>query len=497
VIGTGISGIAAGVQLQRLGIPYTIYERRSEVGGTWSINTYPDARVDTTNFMYQFGFEKNYPWTEYFARQDEVWRYLSHVAEKYGLLPNIRFGADVTSAVFDEMTASWRLMVSDDEGRTEAIEANAIISGSGLFGTPRELEIDGVEGFRGSIIHTTQWDGDQDIDGKRVAVIGNGSTGVQLLGAIAERAEHVTVFQRTPQWISGRDRYGEQLSPETRWLLDTMPYYWNWYIYSILAEANGSQVLQEPDSEWQAQGGLVSEANDNFRALLTEYIRSNLPGRPDLVKKVTPHHAPMARRLIVDNGWYTALLRDNVELVTEGIEGLTPDSVRTVDGVERPIDVIVAAVGFSTTKYLHPTEYRGVGGTTLEQRWSESQGPRAHLGIAVPGFPNLFIMYGPNSQPRSGSLVSFVEAWAAYAAKSIVVMLERGHRRMEVRQEVFDDYNARLDKHSLELIWMDPGSLNRNYYVNEHGRSQVNEPWRVEQYYSWVIEPDPDEFDFV
>jgi 4-hydroxyacetophenone monooxygenase len=495
VIGAGFSGVGVGVQLGRLGIPYTIYERQDEPGGVWSINTYPDARVDTTNFMYQFRFVKNYPWTEYFARGEEVRGYIARVAEEHGVMANIRFGVDVLNAEFDDEDAEWRLTVAQADGARHEIRANVVITAMGLFSTPRDLEVDGIEDFRGSIVHTARWTGEEEIDGKRVAVIGNGSTGVQLLSAIAEHAEHVTVIQRTPQWIIQRARYGEPVTDETQWLFAAMPYYWNWYTYSIHREANGSQVLHEPDPEWQAAGGTINEANDKLRDILTAFIHESLESRPDLVAKVTPSHAPMARRLIVDNGWYRALLRDNVELVATGIEQVTPNGIRTSDGVEHPVDLIVAAIGFSVTRYLHPTEFKGPDGTTLQARWQEEAGPRAHLGLTVPGFPNLFIMYGPNAQPRSGSLVSFVEAWAAYAAQAVVYMLEGGYRQIEVRREVFDDYNARVDARSAELVYLDPMSKDRNYYVNEWGRQQVNEPWRVEEYYCMLLDLDVRDFD--
>jgi 4-hydroxyacetophenone monooxygenase len=495
IVGGGFSGIATAVQLTRLGIPFTLYERRHDVGGTWNINTYPDARVDTTNFMYQFSFEKNYPWSEYFARQDEVRRYLAHIVQKFDLAPHIRFGADVARAVFDEATSTWRLTIVGDDGSAEDAVANVVVSCAGLFSTPRRLEVPGVDEFEGTILHTTEWLGDLDLGGTRVAVIGNGSTGVQLLGRIAQAAEHVTVFQRTPQWIAPRPRYGDPISPESRWLLDTMPYYGNWYIYSMLAEGVGIQALQEPDPEWQARGGLINEQNDALRATMTAYIRSQLPGRPDLVAKVTPSHAPMARRLIVDNHWYETLLRPDAELVTEAIERITPTGIRTADGVERPVDVIVSATGFSTTKYLFPAEYVGVGGRTLEEAWA-ADGPRAHLGLTVPGFPNLFILYGPNAQPRAGSVVSIMEQWASYAAQAVIQLLEGGHARVEVRADVFDDYNRRLDAYSKGLIWVDSGSIEKNYYVNRFGRSQVNEPWPIEEYYRMILHPDPAHFTF-
>ncbi|MFE2068660.1 flavin-containing monooxygenase [Streptomyces sp. NPDC059467] len=497
VIGSGFGGIAVAVQLERLGIPYTVYERRPELGGTWSVNAYPDVRVDTTNFLYQYFFEKNYPWTEYFARAGEVREYLQHVAKKYGVFEHISFDTDVREAVFDAGTGRWTLDVVTD-GRARTLTANAVVSASGLFATPKRLDVPGIEEFRGEIVHTAECTGQERLDGRDIAIIGNGSTGVQMMSSVRERARSVGVFQRTPQWISPRERYGEPISPETRWLLDTMPYYWNWYCYSVATLRLGGQVLQEPDPEWQAAGGLVNEANDGYRESLTTYVKSKLGDRPDLWEKLIPRHAPMARRLIVDNNWYASLLEDNVELVTESIERFTPTGIRTADGKERPYDLVFTATGFATQKYLWPTRYKGLDGETLEDRWNEPAGggPRAYLSITVPRFPNLFIMYGPNSQNRSGSLIVWMETWARYTAEGLVALIEGGHRYLSVREEVFEDYNRRLDEAMLSLIWYDPGSKDRNYYVNEFGRQQVNVPWRLEEYHELLAEFRPEDYDF-
>ncbi|MFJ3212588.1 flavin-containing monooxygenase [Streptomyces flaveolus] len=498
IVGAGFSGIAVGVQLARLGIDFTIYERRSELGGTWSVNQYPDCRVDTTNFIYQYTFEKKYPWTEYFARHHEVREYLERVAKKHGVYEHIVFDSEVSSARFDEDTDRWEAVVTDGSGRTTTVRSNLYVAASGLFGVPKEIPFDGAEEFEGEVVHTTRWNPEVTCAGRRVAVIGNGSTGVQLLSKVAAEAAHVDVYQRTPQWISPRERYGEAIPQETRWLIDTMPYYWNWYIYQMIAMGLGTQVMQEPDPQWKAKGGLINEANDKFRTSLEDYIKAKLGDRTDLVQKVTPDYAPIARRLIVDNNWYTSLLRDNVDLVTEGIERLTPSGIRTADGVERPVDLVIAAIGFQTTKYLWPTEYIGRGGVRLEDTWNQPGygGPRAYLSLTVPGCPNLFICYGPNSQPRSGSLISWVEIWAQYIATAAVTMIEGGHSRMEVKKSVFDDYQAKLDKQSEKLIWLDEGAgREQNYYVNGSGRVQVGSPWRIEDYYELLAELRPEDFD--
>ncbi|MGH3249278.1 MAG: flavin-containing monooxygenase [Trebonia sp.] len=503
IIGAGFDGISMGVQLEKVGIPYTIYERRPELGGTWSRNVYPDVRVDTTNFMYQFTFEKNYPWKEYFARAPEVRAYLEHVADKYGLKQHMQFNADVRRAVFDEESGTWTLTIcsggSGPGGGTEQlVTVNAVVSASGLFANPKHFDVPGAEYFRGQLIHTAECTGQEDLDGKDVAIIGNGSTGVQMMSAVAKRARSVGVFQRTPQWIAPRERYGEHLKPETRWLLDTMPYYWNWYIYSIGTMRLGMQRTQEFDPAWQAAGGQVSKANDELRATLTNYIKSKVGSRPDLVEKLTPQHAPMARRMIVDNNWYATLLQDHVELVTDKIEQLTPDGILTADGQERHYDIIFTATGFDVEKYLWPTEFRGLGGYGIEEHWTDpaGDGPRAYLSLTVPGFPNLFIMYGPNSQNRAGSLIVWMEIWSRYIAQALIATIEGGHRYVTVKPAVFEDYNRRHDAAMRELIWYDKASMGRNYYVNHFGRQQVNVAWRLEDQYESLERFNLDDYTF-
>lgn len=494
VIGAGASGIAAAIQFERLGIAYTIYERQSDLGGTWHLNHYPDARVDTSSFLYQFKFVKNYPWPEYFASQGEVKRYLEHVAKEFGVYDHIVFDTALERAEFDERDQRWDLELTGPGGPLRR-RAGVVISAAGQFSTPRKPDIAGVEDFAGRFFHTTAWDDSYDPAGDRVAVIGNGSTGVQIMPKLAETAASVHAFQRTPQWISPMEGYRETIGPEVRWLFDHVPFYWNWYCYTMQVTTSGMQLAQEYDPAWQAAGGRISRRNDGMRENLTAYIESKLGERPDLMAKVLPDYAPLARRLVVDNGWYNALLRDNVELVTEGIDHFDRTGVVLRDGRRIELDTVVFAGGFDVGKYLFPAEYVGLGGQTVDQAWAED-GPRAYLGITIPRFPNLFVFYGPNSQPRSGAFLSWVEIWSRYAAQAVVSLLEGGHRSMEVKQEVFADYNTRLDAETTSRIWEKEAPAERNYYVGQHGRQIVNWPWRNEHYFEFVERVDPTDFTY-
>ncbi len=480
IVGSGFAGIATAVQCELLGLPYVVLERRAEPGGVWTINRYPDVRVDTASITYEFSFEKLYPWTEHFGRGTEVRGYIDHVAKKYGVHRNTRFDTELKRATFDEERNVWSLELGTPDG-PQTLDANFVISAAGTFANARIPDFAGKESFEGTIVHPSRWPADLDLRGKRVAIIGNGSTGVQMLGVIARDAEHVSVFQRTPQWISPRDKYGQPREKELVWLAENFPGYWNWWRYMATAALFGIHDFQILDTKWQAGGGKVNPMNDALRDTLTKYIERETGGRQDLIARVTPDYAPFSRRPVVDNGWYRALTRDNVELVCENIARLTPRGIETSDGKHRNVDVIVSATGFDIVKYLWPARYVGRGGRDLHEVWTEGDGPRAYLGMMVPDFPNLFMLYGPNSQPLSGGtgLPQWFAVWAAYAAQCIMRLLKDGKSSVAVTHEACARYNEALDKEAEPLIQLKPeGGVEKNYYVNqEHNRLQMNAPW--------------------
>ncbi|MCY4668459.1 MAG: NAD(P)/FAD-dependent oxidoreductase, partial [Rhodococcus sp.] len=330
------------------------------------------------------------------------------------------------------------------------------------------------------------------------AVIGNGSTGVQLLSKVAEKAESVVVYQRTPQWISPRANYGAPIADELQWLIQEMPFYWNWNKYVAGLSTIDLRNALIPDQEWIKNGGAVSERNDMLREILVGYISRQVDGRQELIDQLVPNYPPMTRRPVVDNNWYVTLTRDNVELVTAPIDRVTETSIVTADGESLDADLIIAAVGFQTEKYIWPTRYYGIGGMTLEDVWT-AHGAQAHLGMTVPGFPNMFMLYGPNSQPvASGSgLPTWFEIWTRYIAEGIVGMLEKGRSSMVVRRDAFDEYNDQLHEEARKLIYLSPSTaMVRNYYVNEFGRLQMNAPWSGERFYELCASPDESQFDF-
>jgi 4-hydroxyacetophenone monooxygenase len=499
IIGAGFSGIAMAVQLERLGIPYSIYERRSEIGGTWSRNKYPDIRVDTLSITYEFSFDEKFPWTEYFASGAEVRAYLEFIARKYGVLDHIRFGYALEAASFDAHRSRWHLTLLRADGVREERDVNAIVSAAGLFATPKIPELPGAGDFEGTILHPTEWTDEHVVAGKRVAIIGNGSTGVQLLAPVAENAAQVHVFQRTAQWISPRAHYGERVEAEVRWLLDRLPGYWNWCRYtSMIGLFTWHEDFLVPDPEWEKQGGHITRKSEELRQFLIGYIREQVGDRGDLLEKLLPDYAPMVRRPVVDNGWYKALTRANVELVTEEIARLTRTGIETIDGERRDVDIIVFATGYDVSTYLWPAEYHGEDGVKLQELWAEDC-PRAYFGMLVPGFPNLFMLYGPNSQPVSGgiSLPSWFQIWAAYIAQCLTAMIDGGHASVAVRASAFEDYNQHLDAEASGMAFVtDKASVPRNYYLNASGRLQVNTPFETAELYAMFKKPDRNDLEF-
>ncbi|KAF5017648.1 hypothetical protein F66182_10398 [Fusarium sp. NRRL 66182] len=491
VIGAGISGLAAAVQFKNLGLNFQVLERQEGIGGTWLLNTYPEARVDTSSYLFQFKFVKNYPWSEYFARAEETRRYLDHVAERYKVKDHFYFHREVVSAVWHQESSLWELTVNHSNGETETIMCNAIVSGSGLFATPNLPKFPGLDTFKGHVFHTAKWDHSVDYRNKRVALVGTGSTGTQLASKVAFESKEFTVFQRTPNWIMHLDGYGAKIDDHVRYVFNNMPYYWNWFCYSAHVASQQLQYLQTHDEDWKAKGGLINERNDLARQNLTDYIKSKAEGIPGLLEKILPDYPPLVRRLVVDNGFYDMLRRENVKLVAEDIDRFTEKGIRSASGEDHEFDIVILGTGFKVSDYFWPCTYVGRNGITLKDLWNKD-GPRSYLGLTMPGFPNFFSLYGPNHQPRSGGFYSWGEIWSRYTASAIIHLIESDKKSIDCRKEVFDAYNAKLDEKEKELIWEMDGS---GYYVNGFGRQSVNAPWHTFDYHKMVMQPNFDDFE--
>lgn len=493
VIGAGAAGLVAAIQLKRLGIPFTIIERNPEVGGTWWTNNYPDARVDVASHHYQLTVTKNYPWNHRFATQPELLEYMRHVADTYDLRGHIKFRTELTDASWDESAKQWRVTLKGEDGVVRTFNGNAIISAAGLFNSPNLPDIEGIETFGGKIFHTTNWDHGFDYSGKKVGIIGVGCTGAQLMPKVAEDAGELVVFQRSPHWVSKLEGYRDPVSDKTQWLLDNLPHYANWNSFAIfhtLCASDGE--LHELDRDWRAKGGSISLPNDALRDNVTAYIKSQFPDDQEMVAKLTPKFPPFQRRLIIDNGWFDALKKPHVTLETDGIARVDASGIVTSTGKHHDLDLIVLAGGFKTEQYTWPVKYTGKDGRTLEEAWS-TDGARAYLGMTIPDFPNMFIIYGPNIQQRAGGIFSWLEIWVRYAVQAIANMIEVGFDEIEVRRDVFDAYNRRIDERQGKCIW----ALDdlKSYFVNQHGRQVVNSPLSPSETYLASRKPNMADFE--
>ena len=489
IIGAGFSGLAVAVQLGLLGIPYVMYERRPEVGGTWSVNRYPDVRVDGASTTFQLGFVKKHLWTEYYARAPEVREYLEMVTKRFGVFDRIQLSTEVTSLVWNEEKSHWDIELLQN-GKVVRDTANVISGATGLFNEPNHLDVKGAEDFTGDILHTARWpEPDYDLTGKRVAVIGNGSTGVQLLKAVAGVASEVYPIVRTPQWVQPQVNYGVHVQPEFNWLVAKMPYYWNWdrFMWTAPVPSNSARDLRRADPEWQAKGGIYSKANDELRARILDYMREQLDGDEELLAKLTPDFPPWARRMITDNGWFTTLKKENVHLLLGSIDHIDANGVVMEDGRRADVDVIISASGFDIEKFMQPIRIVGRGGETLMERWErEGKGARAYNSMNVPNFPNLFIQYGPNSQGGAGggSITGGIQLWANYLATLTVHLLEKGYKSFSPKEEVYEEQNRIIDERNAQAV-----TLTTRSYLVSHGRAPANNPFTPKEHWENIVHP--------
>lgn len=493
IVGAGMSGIIAAYRLAQAGIDYVVLDKNDDVGGTWLENTYPGCRVDIPNHYYSYSFAQRDDWPFFYSPREELYRYFRQCVDEFGIRDHIRFSTEVTSAEFDDATATWTICVVGPEGREETLQANALISAVGQLNRPQLPEIQGRESFAGPSFHSARWDHDIDLRGKRVAVVGTGCSAAQFVPIIAEEVGHLEIFQRTPNWMFPMPQYHDRVPEGFQWLLEHVPHYRQWYRFWLFWRgAETLRPMAEVDPDWPHQERSVSELNDTLRAMLAEAIEAQYQDRPDLLAKVVPQYPPAAKRIIVDNGvWAQALKRDNVTLTTDGIERITPDGIVTADGRLRQFDVIIYATGFQPSRFLTPMKVVGRGGVDLHDQWNGDA--RAYLGITVPGFPNFFMMYGPNTNiVVNGSIIWFSECEVRYIIDHLRTVLAEGHRALDCKPEVHDAYNEAVDAENLRMVW---GVADVNsWYKNSKGRVAQNWPFPLVEYWKRTQAIDPSDY---
>ncbi|MBC7803393.1 MAG: NAD(P)/FAD-dependent oxidoreductase [Candidatus Parcubacteria bacterium] len=493
VIGAGASGLCAAIRLRQAGVACIVFEKNDQVGGTWYENRYPGCAVDTPNHFYQYSFEPNDDWPHYFSRQKTILGYLSMCADKYRVRESIRFGCEVESASYDEAARAWTVVARERGGERREHRVNAVICAVGQLNRPSIPKIPGLESFKGQVLHTATWPEDTDLSGKRVALVGSGASAVQLGPAIVDRVASLHVFQRSAAWVGRQVNIDSRVSEGKKWALRNVPYYAEWYRVQLFwAFGDGLHAALKIDPQWQGGNESINPKNAALREAMVRHIRRELEGRDDLVARLIPDYPPFGKRVLADAGWYRMFRREHVTLVESRIERIDADSIHTSDGGQVPVDAIVFATGFQAGRMLWPMEIRGRGGVSIRELWGEDN-PRAYLGIAVPRFPNLFLLYGPNTNlGHGGSAIFLAECQVHYILGLVQQLRREGGGTAEIRADVHDRYNELIDAELKQLSWSHPSV--RTWYKNSAGRIVTNQPWTLVEYWRLTREPRLSEF---
>ena len=491
VIGAGVSGICAAIALHQAGIPVTVVEKSASIGGTWLDNTYPGCGVDTPSHLYSFSFAPH-NWSRYFAQQEEILDYLEECVDTFGIRDHIVLDTKVLRATFDAPADRWTVELQGQDGRIISESVNVVISAVGQLNEPAEPDIPGADTFGGPILHSARWPAGLDVTSRRVAVVGTGASAMQIVPGIVDTAAEVMVFQRSPQWAVPSTNYTRDVPAGVRYLMEKVPLYAAWYrcrlVWSYSDKVHESLQV---DPGWPGGGQSINRVNDGHRRYFTRYLTEQLGDRTDLIPKLLPAYPPFAKRMLIDNNWFKTMVKDNVKLIDAGIERITPDGVVDSTGAAHSADVIVYATGFQTLRMISSYEVIGRHGS-LRDEWGEDDA-RAYLGITIPGFPNFFCLYGPNTGlGHGGSLIFLTECATRYILKLIQYMILHQIDGIEVKPDVFDQYNREVDQAHENMIWALP--VTNNWYRNSRGRVVTNSPWRVVDYWSMTHDPDLAQF---
>ena len=365
LVGAGISGMLAAIKLRELGIPFLLLEKNESVGGTWLTNVYPGAGVDTPSHLYSAVCAPG-DWQHYFAKQTEIRAYLESIADRYQLGPHIKFGTEVLGAEYDEDSNSWRIDTQHTDGTRRTYESKYLVTAVGGFGRPVIPKIPGMDQFEGTLAHTASWPSGLDVAGKRIVVIGTGASGIQLVPALAKQGADVTVIQRTAQWIAPFEKFDKLVPSDLRHLMQVVPLYRAWYRLRLLwTFSDKIHPALQKDPDWPHPERAVNAINDGHRRYFTRYMQERLHDRPDLIEKSMPDYPPFGKRILLDNGWYEALIRPNVHLETTGVRELNQTGVMLDDGRHLDADIVVFATGFDVVRFLAPMRVVGRDGREL------------------------------------------------------------------------------------------------------------------------------------
>jgi cation diffusion facilitator CzcD-associated flavoprotein CzcO len=460
IVGAGFGGLGMAIRLKLEGIhDFVVLERAGDLGGTWRDNSYPGCACDVPSHLYSFSFAPNPNWSHIFARQSEIWEYLRDCARRYGVVPHIRYHHEVTGAEWDDAAERWRI-----ETKAGSVTARVLVSAAGPLSQPHIPDLPGLEDFAGAKFHSAEWDHEHDLRGQRVAVVGTGASAIQFVPRIQRGVAKLHLFQRTPPWVLGRPEH--RISSVEKRLLRSLP---------ALQRALRSGIY------WGGELGILGLAYDQrlvkpVEALARRHLNAQVKD-PELRAKLMPSYRLGCKRILGSDDFYPALTQPNVEVVTEPIERVHPHTVVTNDGVARELDTIIFGTGFHVTDNPMAAMVRGRGGRTLAEAWDGS--PRAYLGMTVPGFPNGFLIVGPNTGLGNNSIVFMIEAQVRYVTAALKAMAEHNISTIEVRPEAHDAFQEEVQARMAGSVWTDGGC--RSWYLDRHGRNSTLWPdftWR-------------------
>jgi cation diffusion facilitator CzcD-associated flavoprotein CzcO len=459
IVGGGFGGVGAAVMLKRDGYEdVTVFEKGERVGGVWQANTYPGAACDIPSHLYEFSFAPN-SWSRRFSPGPEIRAYIEAVARRCGVIERIRTGTEVRGAHWDEGRRKWSLETSAGPH-----EADVLVTACGQLSVPKVPSVPGLDDFEGPAFHTAAWRHDVDLAGKRVALIGTGCSAIQVGPAIQPEVARLDVYQRSPGWTLAKSDH--EYSPLHRTVFRRLP---------ALRRLDRASVYAFQDlaaAAFTKQRWLLPL----FKAVGTRQIKAAISD-PELRRKVTPDYEFGCKRVMLTDDWYPTLTKPNVELIDHGVDSVTAGGIRDATGVERPADAIVFATGFASHAFVAPMEIAGSGGRTLEQAWSEVA--RVYLGLSVPGFPNMFLLYGPNTNGGSGSVVNTIECGVGHLLAALREMERAGASRIEVSRAAAENFDRELRVALAGTVWQ---AGCHNWYVDENGNDPNNWPWTWSAY---------------
>ncbi len=470
IVGAGFAGIAAAIVFREAGFgDITILEQADEVGGTWRDNTYPGCACDIPSHLYSFSFAANPDWTRAYPTQPEIEAYLVRTVDERDLRPLIRFGRTVTEMRWNDASATWSVHLADGE----QLSADVVLNATGPLSKPLVPHIVGLDEFQGTVFHSARWDHGHDLTGERVAVIGTGASAVQFVPEIADRAAHVDVFQRTAPWVMPRE--DRPVPIWKRRLYRRLPFLQRLHRWRIYAQ---QELL-----------AFAFFGNERVTAKIVEMGEDHIGEQiadPELRRRVTPAFTPGCKRLLLSNDWYPTLARSHVDLVTSPISHLTVDAVVTVDGVAHPADTVILGTGFAATDFLTPMRVYGRGGVELSETWRD--GAATHLGMSVSGFPNLFVIVGPNTGLGHNSIVFMMEAQLHWIVGALRYRVAHGVVAFDLRPEVQAASYAEVQARMKGTVWL---SGCDSWYRSEDGHIDTLWPGFTVDYWRRTRRFDP------